>query len=241
MTMTTATKASASRPAANPQQNRLIIMGIIGVAIVAAVAFIIISLLPRSSGIVYDTIPQSRLADGGFVLGDPETRVTIVEFADYYCPHCQDYKPVADRFIQEYVVTGRAQFEFRVLPTAGGERTSQLGSLAVCFDEQKAGSFWTAGEAFFNRISRGDRDSDLGRRVAEELGVDYATALNCTRDDTQMDIDLALAGRVGIQSTPSLRMRLDDGDLIPITFNGTTYDRGPAPFEALAGVVEAVG
>jgi len=209
--MTTATKAVAPRAAANPQQNRLIIVGIIGIAIVAAVVFVIISLMPRSSGIVYDTIPQTRLADGGFVLGNPESRVTIVEFADYYCPHCQDYKPVADRFIQEFVMTGQAQYEFRVLPTAGGERTAQLGSLAVCFEEQKAGAYWNATEAFFSKISRGERDTDLARRVAGDLGVDYAAALNCTRDNNQMNIDLALAGQAGIQSRPVFRARLRCG------------------------------
>ncbi len=239
--MTTATKTVAPRAAANPQQNRLIIVGIIGIAIVAAVVFVIISLMPRSSGIVYDTIPQTRLADGGFVLGNPESRVTIVEFADYYCPHCQDYKPVADRFIQEFVMTGQAQYEFRVLPTAGGERTAQLGSLAVCFEEQKAGAYWNATEAFFSKISRGERDTDLARRVAGDLGIDYASALNCTRDNNQMNIDLALAGQAGIQSTPSIRMRVDGGAMIPVTFNGTTYDRGPAPYEALAGAVAAIG
>ena len=137
--MTTATKAVAPRAAANPQQNRLIIVGIIGIAIVAAVVFVIISLMPRSSGIVYDTIPQTRLADGGFVLGNPESRVTIVEFADYYCPHCQDYKPVADRFIQEFVMTGQAQYEFRVLPTAGASAPRSLAArLSVLKSKSRA-------------------------------------------------------------------------------------------------------
>jgi predicted DsbA family dithiol-disulfide isomerase len=234
--MTTATKTAAPRPAANPQQSRLIIGGIIGVAIIAAVAFIIISLMPRSSGIDYSSIPQSRLADGGFVLGNPEARVTIVEFADYICPHCQDYKPTAERFIRDFVVTGQAKFEFRVLPTAGGETTAQLGRLAVCFEAQKPGAYWNATEEFFSMYSRGD-SRDVERKVANNLGVDYAAALNCTRDDTQMQTDLALAQRAQVQSTPSIRMRLDSGDLIPITFGGTTYDRGPAPYEALAGVV----
>lgn len=239
--MTTATKTTAPRSAVNPQQSRLIIGGIIGVAIVAAVAFIIFSLMPRASGIVYDDIPQQRLEDGGFVLGDPNTRITIVEFADFYCPHCQDYHPVTQRFIREYVMTGQAQFEFRVLPTAGGDQTTQLGRLAVCFEEQRTGAYWNAVEAFFNNLSRGARDSDLPRRIASELGVDYARALSCTGDDRQMNIDLALAQSAGIQSTPSVRMRIDGGPLQPVRFNGTTYDRGPAPYEALAGVVAATG
>src|SRR5215207_4842489 len=34
---------------------------------------------------------RERLSDGGFIIGDPDAPITIVEFADWACPHCQDY------------------------------------------------------------------------------------------------------------------------------------------------------
>src|SRR4051794_33993937 len=42
---------------------------------------------------IYSDIPQSRTEDGAFVLGDPDAPITIIEFLDWGCPHCQAYKP----------------------------------------------------------------------------------------------------------------------------------------------------
>gem|GEM_PF-6126817 len=44
---------------------------------------------------IFASLPQSRTEDGGFVVGKPEAPITIVEFVDYACPHCQTYRPVA--------------------------------------------------------------------------------------------------------------------------------------------------
>ncbi|MGQ9910017.1 MAG: thioredoxin domain-containing protein [Candidatus Flexifilum sp.] len=65
------------------------------------------------------SLPQSRTPDGGFVLGDPDAPITIIEFADWACPHCQDYHTTISALIADQVAAGRAAFEFRILPTAG--------------------------------------------------------------------------------------------------------------------------
>lgn len=68
----------------NPQRNTLILAIIVGVAVIAAGAVI---LLTSNTQTVttgsYEDIPFSRQPDGGFVLGHPDARVTIVEYADF--------------------------------------------------------------------------------------------------------------------------------------------------------------
>jgi protein-disulfide isomerase len=39
---------------------------------------------------IFARLPQTRTADGGFVVGAADAPITIVEFADYACPHCQE-------------------------------------------------------------------------------------------------------------------------------------------------------
>src|SRR5690606_1092531 len=51
-------------------------------------------------------IPQGRLEDGGFYIGEENAPIIIVEFADWACPHCQTYRAIMDQVIEEYVVTG---------------------------------------------------------------------------------------------------------------------------------------
>src|SRR5690349_20906460 len=98
----------------NQNRNRTIIGAVIGLAVLAAVIFIVISLTNSSNQVAvgqYANLPQSRLADGGFVVGNPNAPITIIEFADYACPHCQEYLPTMNKFTEDYVKTGKAKFE----------------------------------------------------------------------------------------------------------------------------------
>src|ERR1700760_4346059 len=121
----------------NQQRNRMIIGGVIVLAIIAAVIFIGISLNSNSNVVpnTYSDLQQSRLPDGGFVIGNPSAPVTIIEFADYACPHCQEYLPTMNQFMDTYVKTGKAKFEYRIFPTAGGQLTQFIGTVLVCMDK----------------------------------------------------------------------------------------------------------
>ncbi len=144
------------------------------VAIVAAIAFILLSSTQTNSTIsidTYNTIPQERTDDGAFVLGSPEAPITIIEFADYACPHCQEYKPTIDQFINEYVKTGKAKLEYRIFPTAGGQTTAFFGTIAACMEEQKPGAFWMASELFYKKAEQGNYGQNAGREVATEVGA----------------------------------------------------------------------
>ena len=153
-----------------------------------------------------------RLADGGFVLGNPDAPVTIVEFADYGCPHCQQYKPTIDRFIDEYVKTGKAKYEFRIFPTAGGQLTYFIGQIAVCLENQRTGAFWTAGEMFYQKAMRGLYNENTAREVTQEMGLDYSTALECARTQNQVQTDVDLGQRLGVQGTPTVLARFGNND-----------------------------
>ena len=47
----------------------------------------------------YSGIPQTRSDDGAFVLGEADAPITIVEFADFLCPHCQTYHATMQKVI----------------------------------------------------------------------------------------------------------------------------------------------
>lgn len=51
---------------------------------------------------------------GGFVMGNPDAKVKLVEYGSMTCPHCRafDEKGVPD-LIAKYVKTGRVSYEFR--------------------------------------------------------------------------------------------------------------------------------
>jgi protein-disulfide isomerase len=231
------TKAQPFTAGSSKQRNQMIIVGVVAVAVVAVLAVILLSSNSSVNLEKYDTIPQSRQADGGFVIGNPDAPVTIVEFADYACPACQSYLPVMDRLFEEYVKTGKAQFEYRVFPTAGGQMTAFTGTIATCLEDQHAGAFWVAKDLFFQQAMRGSYNQDTSRNVAQQMGLDYNSALACAADEEQVATDIALAQSVGVEATPAIRIRYNNG--APQAIPG--YERGGPPFEALVAAMMVGG
>ena len=222
----------------NPKQRQLLI--VIAVIIVAAIAFIaVVSIANRSSGpaIDYASIPQSRTEDGAFVLGSADAPVTIIEFADWACPHCQSYRGTIESFIRDEVATGRAKLEFRIFPTTGGQLTVYAGQIAECAEAQQPGAFWELQPFLYELAMTGRYTEDLGREIANHLGIDYSQLLTCSSESTRVTTDANFGRTSGVQGTPAIMVRYADGAANFVTYNGTTYSRSEVPLDVLSGVV----
>ncbi|MBZ0291897.1 MAG: DsbA family protein [Anaerolineae bacterium] len=230
-----------STPSKSMQQRNLLIIGIIAaIAVIAAVAIIVVSSQGglSISDTDYADIPQERLPDGGFVIGNPDAPVTVVEFADFACPHCQEYAPTMHQFVQEYVLTGQARFEYRMFISGAdpinGTYTAQL---AECADDLKPGSFWQAHDILFELGSRGRFNQTTARTLSDRIGLTYSDLLSCAGDASQYETDVQLGRTLNVQSTPTIMIRLDDNRPQYINAGGREWDRGPVPYEILQAVV----
>jgi protein-disulfide isomerase len=215
------------------RQQMIIIGAVVAVAVIAVVALIFLSGGTPESTIDFQALNPTRTDDGAFIIGDPDAPITVIEFADFGCPHCLEYKPAIEQVIRDFVVPGKARFEFRIFPTAGGELTRFAGQIAQCMEEETPGSFWKAYDLFFNLSASGQYSDRLGQIAADRLGFDYGQLLDCTQDADQVQTDVALGQRVGVGGTPAVMIRYGDGE--PQFIPG--YDRGPAPYDAIAQVV----
>ena len=220
----------------NQNRNRMIIGIVAGLAVVAAIVIIVVSLTSSNTVATggYADLAQSRLPDGGFVLGNANAPVTIIEFADYACPHCQEYLPTMNKFMDTYVKTGKAKFEYRIVPTAGGELTQFIGSVLVCMDEQKPGTFWKAHDVLYAKAMAGSYDGNTLRNMAGDLGVNYADALNCSQNQKQVDTDVAFGATLNVHGTPAIRVRDASGKAGSLFIDGQAYDQGGPSFEVLS-------
>lgn len=186
----------------NQQRNILVIGIVIALAVVGAVIAIIVS-SSNANGSVndYTNIHSERLPDGGFVLGDPTAPVTIVEFADFLCPHCQEYEPQIDRFIETFVATGQARFEYRIFPVIDATLSPYVASLAECSDDLQQGAFWRAHDLLFNYGASGrilNDTSNITRNFASDMGIDYSAILQCLSSANQHSIDKTLGEGLGV-------------------------------------------
>jgi protein-disulfide isomerase len=182
-------------------------------------------------------IPQERAEDGGFVIGEPTAPITIIEFGDFGCPHCQRYQPEIDQFLVDFVMTGQAKFEYRVFPTAGGDLTVFAGQLLECAEAYQPGAFWE-GYQLMIEYAEDQYTVEIGQLLAEDLDLSYRDLLECTQGANQVQVDVALGIDLGVTGTPAIMVRYQDGDPQFIDFGGTKYDRGAVPLNILEAVVQ---
>jgi protein-disulfide isomerase len=224
------------------QRQGLLVIGIVAVAAVV-LAVVVIALAGTgtvSGSINYGQLAQSRAADGGFVIGNPEAPITIVEFADYGCPHCLTYHATMQDFIEQYVVTGKAQFEYRNFPTAGGELSRFVAQLQECAEQERAGAFWESYSLLYQYSENGRYNRDVGRTLATDMGLNYSDLLTCSSNATQVTTDVNLGRTGGISGTPAVMVRYGDSAPQFINFNGQVYSQGSVPLNVLGAVVDQV-
>lgn len=204
--------ATRARNQAASNNNTFIIIGAIVAAVAVGILLIVVSSGDTSLGadIDYSEIPTSRTSDGGFILGDPEAPITIVAFEDFLCPHCQSYQPTIKEFIAQYVATGQAKFEYRMLPAVDPTYSAVAASLAECTSEL-GGSFWEAHDLLFTIASSQRFNDTAARNFAERIGIPYAQLLDCQPDALQYQTDQALAREIGVTGTPTVLVRIGDG------------------------------
>ena len=164
----------------------------------------------------YADLPKSRAADGAFVLGDPAAEVKLIEFSDFLCTTCQNYEPVIRRFIQDYVLTGLAQIEFRVYPVIDPALSAQSAGLAECADTLQPGLFWRARDRMFELVStRGFTDQTVAA-FADELRLDHDKLSECAEGAGQHAIDARYGLSLGASAAPSLFIQYGDATPLPI-------------------------
>lgn len=187
---------------------------------------------------LYNDIPQERLADGAFVLGDPNAELTIVEFADFMCPHCQTYEVTLAQFIENYVATGQVRLEYRMLPIVSETLSPLTAQIAECAGEM--GNFWGAKSLIYDLASNRQIDAEVVNTIATELDLPVNELATCLATADQYVIDSQLASEIGVSGTPSILVRLDDTTPRWIVAGDNQPLRGALPYEVLELIVEAM-
>lgn len=169
----------------------------------------------------YADIPMSRTEDGGFVLGDPDAPVRMIEFADFICPSCQSYKETINLFIEQYVITGQAAFEYRMLPITDPQLSQYTADLVECADIESEGSFWQAYDVMYNIASGEQMSPESITAFASTLGLDEEALNSCTDTANQYEADMEYARSLNVTSTPTILMQYGDNNPVQIALPGT--------------------
>jgi protein-disulfide isomerase len=186
----------------------------------------------------YADIPQSRTEDGAFVLGNPDAALVVVEFADFLCPHCQDYEEILDQFIENHVATGQARLEYRLIPIVNEVYSPLSAQVVECAGEQ--GQFWAARKLLFDLAREQEINDNVAQVVADQLGLDGTLLESCIPTANQYQRDVQVAQGAGVTGTPAVMIRVNDSNLQWVSVQGQVLDRGGLPYELLAQLVQRV-
>ena len=159
----------------------------------------------RAAQAVADAAPASRLEvdpGGDPSLGPADAPITIVEFSDFNCPHCQAWhREVSEELFNTY--PDQIYFVYKDFPIVGGGRAGFLGAQAAhCAEEQ--GAYWEFHSALFS--GEYSLDSPGVDQIAVDLGLDLDPFKECmvearyaeeVRDDFNYGVSL------GVSSTPT--------------------------------------
>lgn len=56
----------------------------------------------------------TQTSEGGFLMGNPQAKVKLIEFGSLTCSHCADFATQDEpKLVEQYVKTGNVSFEFR--------------------------------------------------------------------------------------------------------------------------------
>ena len=150
-----------------------------------------------------------NVANGHFpVKGNKNAKVTIVEFADFRCPFCEQFFTNTEpQIIKDYVDTGKVQFYFRQYAFLG-PASVVAADAAECANDQ--GKFWDFHDYLYkNQPAETDTsmyNTDTLTQAAVSLGMDGNTFRSCLdnkTDDAKASQDMADGQKAGVSGTPT--------------------------------------
>ena len=117
-------------------------------------------------------------------LGNPDAKVTVVEYASASCSHCAKWnEEVFPAFKAKYVDTGRVHYVFREFLTSPIELASAAFLMARCAGKDK---YFNVVDAVFRAqpvmYQTGDYRGEL-LRIANSAGMSEQQFTQCIRDD----------------------------------------------------------
>ncbi len=153
-------------------------------------------------------LPAAR----GYLRGDPNAPITIVEFGDFECPGCGQFATVQEPDLRKRIVeAGLANFKFMDFPLVQAHQNTLTAHLAAgCADEQ--GKFWEMHDALYaGQYDWNGQATSNPRKVIDEyakaLGLDMAKYNDCfekQRPMAQIMANQAEGTKLGINGTPTI-------------------------------------
>jgi protein-disulfide isomerase len=133
--------------------------------------------------------------------GSPSAKITLVEFADYECPHCRKFQPVLHQILDEFRSDVKLYFKHYPLPQHTNARLAAEAAVAA----QKQGKFWQFQDKLWEK-SDALTPAEI-EKAAKEIGLDVAKFRQDIASEAvkaRVQKDRSDGAAAGLQATPTL-------------------------------------
>ena len=163
-------------------------------------------------------LPAPEAAKASFDLagrpmkGNPDAKITVVEFSDFQCPYCSRASGAVEELIKAY--PNDVKVYFLHFPLSFHEQAMPAAIAAQCANQQ--GKFWELHDKIFEnqRTLAGDQYAGW----AKDVGLDVTKFEACVKDpesEKLVKADVEQGEAAGVQGTPSFYV------------NGVAHANGP--------------
>ncbi|MCB0692530.1 MAG: DsbA family protein [Saprospiraceae bacterium] len=165
---------------------------------------------------------ETLVNDNDHIAGDPNAKITLVEYGDYQCPYCGRAYPIVKKLQEDF--KSDLRFVFRNFPlTQIHEYAFEAAESAELAD--KYGKFWEMHDKIYEHQNKLDMPHLVS--YAESLGIngtEFFNRLETNETAKKVKSDFMSGVESGVNGTPSFFI------------NGKKYD-GPWEYEDLKQVL----
>lgn len=179
------------------------------VAALVAGAILVLAIFVNSSptqtaGIdTNQTVPTS--SDYDIVVGDKESKVSLIEYSDLQCPACASYHPIVKTILAEYP---NIKYVYRNFPLRNIHANAQIAGQAA-YAAHLQGKFWEYADVLFTSQPDWEKSPNpqtIFVSYAQQLDLDvdkFTSDMGSSQAKTFIDKSYEMAVSHGINSTPT--------------------------------------
>lgn len=156
--------------------------------------------------------------------GDPDAKVTIIEFIDFNCPYCANATSLLEKIKKDY--GSKVKIVIKNFPLPFHPYAKEAAMASLCANEQGIKYFWKMYQHIFS-LQENYSPAILGEG-AKSIGLDINNFEKCMREKRFMSkivADLKQGELLGIKATPTFFI---NGQLV----------RGIIPYNSLTEIID---
>jgi protein-disulfide isomerase len=201
------------------QRTQLWVAGIflVVIVVITAIAAFVSSHGSPAGTPSFTATQTSAITSTDHTRGNPDAKVTLIEYGDFECPACGAYEPLVEQLYQQY--KGQVLFVFRNFPLYQIHPFAMIGAQAAEAANLQ-GQYWQMHDLLYSKQAQWTADTTLSpadvvskyfNGYAQSLGLNvtqFDTDINSSGVKAKVQADLVLGNAAQIDHTPTFFINL---------------------------------